>query len=171
MVSSRARWLPPILAVLALTSPSIVLPPAAVAATATRSDARGDAPTRIDIVSGTYRNGPRYVSGSVRVVALGQSGRARLAVSPPTDGDDYYVARVHRLRDGSLKKRLIKYTAVEAVPVRCRFKASWRPGTDTVSIAVPHRCLPYPSAMRVGLHTQVGQQFDWGPTVRRLTRA
>ena len=161
----------PRLAVALLAALVLALQPSgAEASTVSRSDPRGDAPAKIDILGARLTNGPARITGRSRIDSLTQIGRAYLVIGPPTDSDEAYVARVHLRRDGSLVKRFFYSSVVDDEPAPCRFRASWRPKVNVVTISVPHRCVPYRAAIYANVQMESGRNSDYGNRPARHLR-
>ena len=149
-----------------------LVPGSASAATALRSDRRGDAPKSIDITRTTYRHAPARVSVKIRARALDGPGRAELAISKFTIFEAGYVARVKKKANGRVSKRLFYFNHFRLVPRSCKVSGVWNERRSTVRISVPRRCLKHHRKNRlyVAAMTVHGKKFDKARAVRRLKR-
>ena len=148
----------------------LVAPPAR-AETVHHRDARGDAPSAIDIRSVDYSHGLQRVRVKADIPDLGSSGSAALSISRFTVFEAGYVIQIKKRAGTSAKARLYYFDHFDLEPRRCS-SVSGRWGARQIKLAVARRCLDSHARNRVFVQfgIQRGRTVDRAPAVRRLAR-
>jgi hypothetical protein len=149
-----------------------LLPATAHADTALRRDARGDAPSAIDITRVQYRHARQTVSVRVRIPDLQRRGRVLLRTTRFNIFEAGYIAELRIRRNGSLSKRLLYFDHFDVHPRRCAVGGSWNARAGVVRVSVPRACLDGHRRQRlyVDAISALRQRSDNAPAVKRLAR-
>lgn len=149
-----------------------LVPVAAHAEIAERPDARGDAPSFIDVHAVMYAHGSDRVSVAATIPSLGRRGSASLSISQFTTFEAGHVVTIRKSPGRPVTVRLAYFNHFDLEPRRCGgVKGSWRPAKVTLS--VPRACLGEDATERVFVQfgIQHGNAIDRAPAVRRLQRS
>ncbi len=142
------------------------------AETVSRSDARGDAPARIDVTRATYTHSDDHVSVVARIPRLGRQGTAALSISRFEIFEAGYVVEVVKRAGQPARAKLLYYNHFDLLPRSCDdVTGSW--GHHRVTLSVARSCLTGHARDRVFTQfgIQSGSDVDRAPAVKRLRRS
>jgi hypothetical protein len=143
---------------------------AASADTATKKDARRDAPAQIDVAKATYTYDTETVSVEARIPGLGRSGDASLSISQFEIFEAGYVGRIQRAPGKAPKVGLFYFDHFNLKKRKCGgVEGTWKAGR--IRIAVPVTCLMdgFPAdQVFAQFAIAAGKSVDRAPAVKRL---